>query len=276
MRVGVLDLQPVWEEHTVERLLPLVSEERKKQICKAARWEDRLRSLAGEYLLRKMLMSRLTDAETSEGEDSRCCLPTKVSEEGTLAAALSSEKCFPLRYECSPKGKPMLVDFPGVHFSLSHSGTMAACAVAACPVGIDVQKFAGIRDKISSRCYTPEEQNYWKTAENPEKAFYRLWSLKESFVKMLGVGLAFPFRNVEFFPGLQSAGDFLDFSIHTEYAEGNMENFTIKKDISCRVFETGREYSLAVCALDEEQIPDKIETFALLIGSKHNSAKNFV
>lgn len=39
-----------------------------------------------------------------------------------------------------PHGRPVLPDFPGTHFSLSRSGDMALVAVAAVPVGADVEE----------------------------------------------------------------------------------------------------------------------------------------
>ena len=37
------------------------------------------------------------------------------------------------------RGKPYLAGYPDIHISLSHSGRLAACAVAKKPVGVDVE-----------------------------------------------------------------------------------------------------------------------------------------
>lgn len=35
-------------------------------------------------------------------------------------------------------GKPYLLNYPDVHFNISHSGEYVACAVADSPVGVDI------------------------------------------------------------------------------------------------------------------------------------------
>lgn len=90
-------------------------------------------------------------------------------------------------------GKPYLSDFPNVHFSLSHSGNMAMCAVADSPVGCDIQQVSGHAEsslKVAKRFFTPSEYERIAAAEKPELEFVRLWTLKESYVKYLGRGIA--------------------------------------------------------------------------------------
>ena len=41
--------------------------------------------------------------------------------------------------ERGPSGKPYLVNCPGVHFNISHSGGYAVCAVGSVPMGVDIE-----------------------------------------------------------------------------------------------------------------------------------------
>ena len=95
----------------------------------------------------------------------------------------------PLEIKCSEKGKPYLESIP-VHFSLSHSGDYAACAVSDAPVGMDIEHDVKARETISNRFFSPEEQNILLSAENKDLAFARIWTAKESALKLLGTGLA--------------------------------------------------------------------------------------
>ena len=89
--------------------------------------------------------------------------------------------------------KPYLRD-GGLFFNLSHSGIWAVCAVAGCEVGCDVEQVAPIDLKLARR-FLPEE--YADILSQPTAAerlelFYRYWTLKESFMKATGLGMALP------------------------------------------------------------------------------------
>ncbi len=89
-------------------------------------------------------------------------------------------------------GKPYLVDHPGIFFSLSHSGSMAMCAVADAPIGCDIQSVSEVRhsEAVARRFFTRREQEQWAACSEPRREFARLWTLKESYVKYLGCGIA--------------------------------------------------------------------------------------
>ena len=95
----------------------------------------------------------------------------------------------PLALSIADGGKPYLVSEPGVHFSLSHSGDWAVCAVSDHPVGVDIEKCEQGRRDIASRFFHREEVRYLNTLlpSMRDKAFYQLWTLKESFVKSLSL-----------------------------------------------------------------------------------------
>ena len=95
------------------------------------------------------------------------------------------------RVSINEHGKPCLPDVPGVHFSLSHSGSMAMCAIADSPVGCDIQELSAARrgERVARRFFTPAEYARIAAAANPEREFVRLWTLKESYVKYLGTGI---------------------------------------------------------------------------------------
>ena len=96
-------------------------------------------------------------------------------------------------------GRPYLQDCPQIHFSLSHSGSRVMCAVSQVQVGCDVQA-AGRTDadlrRIGKvlRALAPGEQE--RIRSDPD-AFYRIWTLKESFLKLTGKGLALPMSSFE-------------------------------------------------------------------------------
>ena len=102
-----------------------------------------------------------------------------------------------------PYGKPYLPRRPDLHFSLSHSGTRAMCAVSDRPVGCDIQLCAPPDLRIAERFFSAEEQAciFGEADEDArQRMFFRIWTLKESFVKCIGMGLAQPLRDFSVFP----------------------------------------------------------------------------
>lgn len=88
------------------------------------------------------------------------------------------------------RGKPSA---PGVHLSLSHSGTWAVCALSDRPVGVDVEEIRPHSEGLVTQVCTPAELTRLRAPAD----FCRLWTAKESFLKYLGVGLTVFPRRVE-------------------------------------------------------------------------------
>lgn len=98
-------------------------------------------------------------------------------------------------------GKPFLRHDPQLHFNLSHSGTLAVCALGDVPVGVDVEGIAPVDAGVAAFCLNPDEQLYLRAAVNPERCFCNLWTRKESCLKMLGKGLDTPLSQLPVLPG---------------------------------------------------------------------------
>lgn len=94
--------------------------------------------------------------------------------------------------EKDERGKPYLSGHEEIYISISHSGGLAACAVADSPVGVDLEerKERPGQARILRKFHVGERE--WLEVQ-PEKeqteAFYDLWVRKESFLKAAGEGL---------------------------------------------------------------------------------------
>ena len=86
-------------------------------------------------------------------------------------------------------GKPHAEN--GVHFSVSHSGRIAAVAVDDAPVGLDVEQLPDKdRLKIADRFYHPKERDYVAESDDRGCAFCEIWTRKEAYLKMTGEGIS--------------------------------------------------------------------------------------
>jgi len=89
--------------------------------------------------------------------------------------------------------KPYLADFLDVHFNLSHSGERVMCVLSPFDVGCDVEIIKGNRGRLAERFFKPEESawiKHFETLEKQSEAFYRLWTLKECYMKVTGRGMS--------------------------------------------------------------------------------------
>lgn len=92
-------------------------------------------------------------------------------------------------------GKPFLPDHPNLHFSLSHSGKWAMCALGNRPLGCDVEATGRGNEKLTKRFFHPEEQQALAmlapdTRPEWQREFARIWTRKESWLKADGRGLS--------------------------------------------------------------------------------------
>ncbi len=92
-------------------------------------------------------------------------------------------------------GKPILITHKTTndphHFNVSHSGEWVVCAVDNEPVGIDIEQRVDISDLEYDGLFTAQEMEYLEQGQPDLQLhrFYRLWTLKESYLKALGTGL---------------------------------------------------------------------------------------
>ncbi|MBA2943879.1 4'-phosphopantetheinyl transferase superfamily protein [Paenibacillus sp. CGMCC 1.16610] len=98
----------------------------------------------------------------------------------------------------SPLGKPSLRDWPDLAFNISHSGEWVAIVFASCEVGIDVEKQDSRIFKLEACILSPSEQREYRAISSREAFLCERWAMKESFVKLIGVGLGYPFAKVSF------------------------------------------------------------------------------
>ena len=105
-----------------------------------------------------------------------------------------------LRFEPRSKGefgKPFFTREPKIHYNISHSGKYVMCILADQGVGIDVQEHRNVnRERLLSRMVPVEMIRPILDADEPEKAFYAQWVLREAYVKWTGQGLSRDLRTI--------------------------------------------------------------------------------
>lgn len=97
-------------------------------------------------------------------------------------------------------GKPSMTEYPEIFYNLSHAEGIAGCIVSDRECGIDCENVREYRPNVMKRAFTEAEQALVMNAPENEwnLMFFRLWTLKESYIKAIGMGLSFPMKNAEF------------------------------------------------------------------------------
>ena len=107
-------------------------------------------------------------------------------------------------------GKPFFPD-SGFFYNLSHSGSAVMCAASdMAPVGCDAELIRGAAgEKIANRFFRDEEKAFIEAAENAEslsRRFFRIWTMKESYIKATGAGMSMPLDSFSVLPA-EAGGD---------------------------------------------------------------------
>ncbi len=126
-------------------------------------------------------------------------------------------------YAENEHGKPYFASAPQLHFSISHSGNYAAVMISESECGVDVEITGEPNLNLAARFFHPDETE----ALNKNSAlFYRIWTLKESYIKALGQGFARPLNSFCVIPtqcgfkteGIERGYNFYEYDIIPGYA----------------------------------------------------------
>ena len=102
-----------------------------------------------------------------------------------------------------------------VFFSVSHSASYAAIAVDSEEIGLDIEKLPD-KDymKIAERFYHPEELGFVKGSADSARAFTRVWTRKEAYLKQSGVGISQELRGFD-----TTSGEISDRIVSVDFGE---------------------------------------------------------
>lgn len=159
----LLDQSISWKQ--LSQYLACVSEDRRLRLEKFVFEKDKITSVLAELLLRYEMMRVL---HVDHGA---------------------------IRPVYDPLGKPYLEGFPEAHFSISHTDGCVAFAGGNGSVGVDTQKIAPVDLAVAHRFFHPQEVAFIHESRDQQTAFYRIWTEKEAYLKMLGTGMRKPLQS---------------------------------------------------------------------------------
>lgn len=151
--------------------------------------------------LEKIGRLMLNPQDSSLSEKHISALEQSAAAELAICAAMknSGRPFAPSDYAYKESGQPTIQNG---HISISHTEGYAACAIAREPVGIDVEREHTFSKAAAKRILSPQEELLRESA-NADELLSRIWTVKESFLKMTGEGIPGGMRTLE----LIAAGD---------------------------------------------------------------------
>lgn len=98
--------------------------------------------------------------------------------------------------QIAKNGKP---EVDGIFFNLSHSGSYVICAAGKQPIGCDVEQVKKAPRQVAKHFFCDSEIAYIQMQESglQDEAFFRIWTMKESYMKMTGEGIRLPLNEFE-------------------------------------------------------------------------------
>lgn len=157
MIVSIFDDMAQITEEEILRLLPLVSDERREEALRYKHLFGQFACLKSYVMLREML-----------------------ERQGFT---------HPFRFGHNEHGKPFLMDYPNIHFNLSHCKNGIAVVVSEQPVGIDIESYREASDSLLRYTMNEEERRIIRESDDPIRTFTEYWTKKEAVFKLRGTGI---------------------------------------------------------------------------------------
>ncbi len=156
MKVVVFDRMEECTEAEVQRMLPLVSAQRREQALK-------YKHTFGQFCCLKSWLMLFDFVEMSRYRD--------------------------LEWKYNEHGKPYMANGP--YFSISHCKEGIAVAIDDAPIGIDIEAIRHANEDLIERTMNEEEKRLIANSQQPiaDREFTRFWTQKEAIVKAEGTGI---------------------------------------------------------------------------------------
>lgn len=91
--------------------------------------------------------------------------------------------------EYAEHGKPYLLNYPNIHFNISHCKYGVAVVVSSCSVGVDIESNDSYCEDIANFVLSEQELLTVKQSLNVSKSFVNIWTQKEAYLKFSGEGI---------------------------------------------------------------------------------------
>jgi 4'-phosphopantetheinyl transferase len=213
LNIYALDITTTITDKQYQYYKSCISNEKLKRINKYHYIEDAKRTLYGDIFIRHLI---------------------------TQNFRLSNDE---LIFSYNNFGKPFLLNYPNYHYNISHSGNWVVCATSYSSIGIDIEEIKPITLDMAKRFFSSHEYKvlFQKSSNKQLDYFYKIWTLKECYIKYIGKGLSIPLDSFSF-----------------KIANNNIGLIGIQsRNLFFNSYDIFKTYKLSICA-EEQPAFDKI------------------
>lgn len=164
MRIILIEVPDIIDEKEYNKLLCLISSNKRAKIKNYLNIRDIYSSIIGELLIRYMVFEDIGHTEIFIKENEY--------------------------------GKPY-IENSNLHYNVSHSGKWVICVMDTQEIGIDIEEYRKVNIECNKNIFTKNEYKKVICSKKPEREFIRLWTIKESYIKLIGKGLQIPLNSFE-------------------------------------------------------------------------------
>lgn len=207
----------ILESSQLKQLIHLLTKEKLEKWSRIKDPSTARRFLASDLLARAMICDRL-------GWNNQC-----------------------IQFGYNDYGKPFLKESGDFHFNISHAGDWVVMAMSQFEVGVDIENIVPLDIEIARRFFSSYEYQQLKKIPPALQLdhFFQIWTLKESYSKMIGSGLALDMTSFSIVLGTESEAPYLS-------PVGLSPIFFKQYDFI-------RDYKLSVCSRDSSFSPNIIQ-----------------
>lgn len=130
-------------------------------------------------------------------------------------------------------GKPYLKEYSNIFVNISHCSSGVACVVSNKEIGVDVQDIQDSYSEIIDIACCNEELNMMKGVDNKEELFYKMWTIKESYIKADGRGMHLNIKDINTSKKINACIKYKDMIISVHYKDNN--KIIIEKNINVKL-----------------------------------------
>ena len=198
----ILDVSPLADEEAFNFYYEMMPQYRKEKIDSLRRKSDKYLSVGAGIVLKRIC------------EDNGI----NISEE----------------IDVGKNGKPYIKSHPMLQYNISHSGNCVFGSSGSMEVGCDIEIDDAANLNVAKRFFSDRENAYLLSLPEHErdKAFFKLWTLKESFVKCVGSGFSLPLNK---------------FSVYFENDEVSVEQSIFKDEFALITGRYEDKYTYSCC-----------------------------
>ncbi len=123
-------------------------------------------------------------------------IKTNISSNKLLDIVLKENNIKNYKIYYNKYGKPYLnLD---KYFNISNTDNITVCVFSDKEIGVDIEKLK-YNELVMKRMFNKKEIDLVNKSLNKKEIFTIIWTIKESYSKLLGLGLNYKFKNIDSF-----------------------------------------------------------------------------